>query len=239
MENSALVEAIGGLDQAVIITMVIAIAAVAITGLLVAGRRRTQSALLAERFGAEYGRTVDATRSRRRAEFALAERAERRRSYELHGIDPDKAAAFRRRWEELQASFIDGPAFAAATAHDLVAETAVARGYSNSGIQECMDDVSVDHPELVADLRRSRAEARRWPTTEHHRETVVHARALFERLMTAPSEPGVSDINADRGADAGTGGDINQAQQAGSAGEVDGDNDGSDRRERDDELAEV
>jgi hypothetical protein len=188
-------EVLETVDPVAFVVILVAIVVLIVYGLLAAGRRRVRTAALAERFGAEYGRTVGTTRSRRRAEHALELRTERRERYDPRPVDPEQRDAFQARWDALQAGFVDGPAFASQAALSLLLEVAVARGYPNGGIEACLDDVSVDHPGLVADLRRSRAECREWATTEHHREVFVHARALFDRVLgeTDPATTVTSD----------------------------------------------
>lgn len=178
-----------GIDPVGFVALLVLFVAVVVCGILATGRRRLRTASLAERFGAEYGRAVDGARSRRRAESALSERIERRADHGTRVLDPEARAGFRARLGQLQAGFVDGPAFAARAALELVMEAAVARGYQNSGLAACLDDVSVDHPELVADLCRSLAAAEEWATTEHHRESFVHARALCQRILAEGEHP--------------------------------------------------
>lgn len=172
-------------DPLVIVAVLAALVLLVAFVVVAMGRRRMRIAALEGAFGAEYWRTVGNERTRRRAEEALTRRAERRRSYEIRPLSDEERDAFRVRWQELQASFVDGPALAARAVEKLVGEVAASRGYPDGDLERCLDDISVDHPELVADLRGSPPNGRRsWTTTEHHRETFVHARALFERLLT-------------------------------------------------------
>jgi hypothetical protein len=186
-----------GIDPVGFVVLLVAFVAVVLCGILATGRRRVRTASLAERFGTEYGRAVEGSRSRRRAEAALSDRIERRAGRDTPVLEPMARAGFRARLAQLQEGFVDGPAFAARAALELVMEAAVARGYTNTGLEACLDDVSVDHPELVADLRRSLAAAEEWATTEHHRECFVHARALFQRIVAEGERPGDVDGQGD------------------------------------------
>ena len=186
MSRGGIVDAfltLDGIDPVGFVTLLVMFVAVVVCAIVATGRRRVRSASLAERFGAEYGRAVDGSRSRRRAETALSDRIERRADHDTRALEPEVRAAFRARLAQMQSGFVDGPGFAARAAVELAMESAVARGYTNTGLTACFDDVSVDHPELVADLRRSLVAAEEWATTEHHRQSLVHARALIERIL--------------------------------------------------------
>lgn len=176
--------ALDAVDPLVIVAVLVALVLIVAFLVVAMGRRRMRIAVLEGTFGAEYWRTVGNEGSRRRAEESLARRAERRRGYEIRALSDRERDAFRARWQELQAGFVDGPAFAARAAKELVGEVAASRGYPDADLEQCLDDISVDHPELVADLRGSQpSNSRNWTTTEHQRESFVHARALFGRLL--------------------------------------------------------
>lgn len=176
--------ALDAVDPLVIVAVLVALVLLVAFIVVAMGRRRMRIAALEGTFGAEYWRTVGSEGSRRRAEESLARRAEQRRGYETRALSDQERDAFRARWQELQAGFVDGPAFAARAAKELVGEVACSRGYPDADLERCLDDISVDHPELVADLRGSQPSGSRgWTTTELQRETFVHARALFDRLL--------------------------------------------------------
>ena len=183
--------AVDMLDPLMLAAILFAVVAIVLLGVLATGKRRARTAELAERFGGEYGRAVGGSRSRRRAEADLSRRVEERRTYTTRTLTADERAWFRERWDNLPARFVDGPALTARTAFELLVAVAVTRGYPDTGTDACLDGISVDHPELVADLRRSWAGSREWATTEHHRESFVHVRALFDRLVAEgdPSDP--------------------------------------------------
>ncbi len=198
------------IDPLLLVAILFAAVAVVLLAVLATGKRRARTAALAERFGDEYGRAVGRARSRRRAEEELSRRVEERRGYTPRPLDAEERDAFQGRWDALQPRFVDGPAVAARAAFELVTEVAVTRGYPSDATDRCLDGISVDHPELVADLRRSWAGSREWATTEHHRASFVHARALFDRLLAdgAPPDPTVAcppapALSADAAADAG------------------------------------
>jgi EAL domain-containing protein (putative c-di-GMP-specific phosphodiesterase class I) len=147
-------------------------------------RRRRRHAALEERFAGEYERTVISSGSHRRAEADLRQRIEHRRSYEVRPLGPDDRASFRSRLRDLEAAFVDAPEGTTAAALDLVVEVATARGYPDADLERCLDDVSVDQPQFVADLRRELAEHGSTSSTERHRRVVVRARVLVDRLVS-------------------------------------------------------
>lgn len=188
MDGSTISTMIDSASTTEVVALLVAITVAVLLVFVATGRRRVRSAGVAERFGAEYGRVVDEKNSPRRAVASLTNRVQRREGYELRPLSPEDRTRLQQRWVHLQAGFIDVPAFTAQAAVELVHELAVERGYTSDSTQACLDDLSVDHPELVASLQRARSEARTWSTTEHHRTIVVHARSVFDRLVADPQE---------------------------------------------------
>jgi hypothetical protein len=184
------------LDLAAIDPLWLAVAAgvlllviVAIVVAVVRSRRR--HARNADRYGAEYQRTVEEAGSRRAADRELHEREERRKHFELRALGADERDRFRARWEDLQASFVDGPAAAVRSADALLDDVADARGYPKSDRERRLADLSVDHPSTVDEYRRSRPTSdddERGPTTEQLRVSLVSSRSLFEALLGRDTE---------------------------------------------------
>lgn len=178
------------LDPTVVVVAVVVFVVLILLAILAIGRRRARQREFEDQFGPEYQRTVQDAGSRRRAEEELSRRLERRGSYEVRLLDPGERDRLRSRWDDVQASFVDGPESAARAAVQLVEEAAVARGYPE-GADRCLDDISVDHPELVADVRRARNA--KGSSIERHRETLLRARTLFERLVS-DGEAGEAEV---------------------------------------------
>lgn len=171
------------LDPGVVIAAAAAMVVAIVLVVLAVGRRRARAGVLEERFGSEYRRLVDVLRSRRRVDEELTRRVERRAGYELRELDEDERGDLRNQWRTVQAGFVDGPEACAQAAVQLLTEAAAARGYPGEDVERCLDDVSVDHPELVADLRRAMASGGTTPVTERHRRIVLRVRALFDGLV--------------------------------------------------------
>ena len=168
--------------------IVLLLVAVVVVGAIAwwAGQRR-RSERLADRFGPEYRRTVEASGDRSRAERELENRQERVDAFDIRPLEPAVQARFQRRWQETQALFVDDPASAVGQADDLIGEVMRARGYPVGDFEQRAADVSVNHPEVVDHyrtahriaIRQRRGEAE----TESLRQAMVHYRALFSDLL--------------------------------------------------------
>lgn len=157
---------------------------------------RSRSRRLRDTFGPEYDRAV--TRDGRSdAEKRLDERRRRVAEYELHPLPADDRVRFLRRWDDVQARFVDDPGAAVADAQGLVDEVMRARGYPVGDPQRQQEDVSVENPHIVSHYRDARAIARRneagEASTEDLRVAIQHYRALFETLL----EGGGAEVEED------------------------------------------
>ncbi|MGH2634134.1 MAG: hypothetical protein ACRDG3_12050 [Tepidiformaceae bacterium] len=137
-------------------------------------------------FGQEYDRVVE-EKGRKEAETDLAQRQERVEAMPLQPLTPGQTEQFASLWTATQARFVDDPGGAVTDADRLVADVMRTRGYPVGDFEQRAADVSVDHPQVVANyraahdiaIRHSRAEA----TTEELRQAMVHYRALFADLL--------------------------------------------------------
>ena len=147
---------------------------------------RSRSRRLKESFGPEYDRQVSKA-GRSEGEKRLDERRKRVAEYQLRTLAPNDRVDFIRRWDVIQASFVDDPKAAIADAQHLVDEVMEARGYPIGDAQRQQEDVSVESPGVVADYRRARDIARRSDageaSTEDLRQAVQHYRSLFHTLL--------------------------------------------------------
>ena len=149
--------------------------------------KKKQSRRLQERFGAEYGRSVNDLGSRTKAESELKAREKRVEGFTILPLEPAEAARFSQTWKDLQGRFIDSPQGAVVQADQLVRELMLKRGYPMGDFERRAADISVDHPEVVAHYRAAQAIAvrdkRGEADTEELRIAVVHYRALFDELL--------------------------------------------------------
>jgi len=149
--------------------------------------RKRQSHKLQERFGPEYNRTVNELGSRTKGESELKAREKRVERLEILPLAPPEAARFSEAWHALQGRFVDNPKGVVVQAEQLVRELMAKRGYPMGDFERRAGDISVDHPDVVANYRSAQAiavrEQRGSADTEELRKAVVHYRALFDELL--------------------------------------------------------
>jgi hypothetical protein len=171
-------------------TWIILAAAVAL-GLVAIGAwlyiRRKQSHRLKEHFGPEYDRTVNELGGRTKGESELKAREKRVERLEILPLAPSEAARFTEAWRALQSRFVDNPKGVVVQAEQVVRELMEKRGYPMGDFERRAGDISVDHPDVVANYRSAQAIALREQKgaadTEELRKAVVHYRALFDELL--------------------------------------------------------
>jgi hypothetical protein len=174
-----------------IIVAIVVVAALVIAGVFWSRRRRSEH--LKDRFGREYDRTVEATGDRSKAESDLADREKRVEKLDIRPLTAEERRDFGRRWDEVQARFVDDPPRAVAFADALLGEVMKARGYPVSDFDQRAGEISVDHPVVVEHyhkahdiaVRHERGEA----STEDLRQAMIHYRALFDNLVGAQASP--------------------------------------------------
>jgi len=185
---------------ALVVLVLIVVFVTAFTRLRV---RRTEQ--LRERFGTEYEHTIGKTGDVRRAEAALEARETRVERLRIRPLTADEVRRFTIEWQNVQARFVDEPAGALMQADRLIGDVMAARGYPIGDFEQRVDDISVDHPNVVINYRAARAiaeeHARHPVSTEDMRQAMVHYRALFRDLVedTTPAdrtavEPPVSTL---------------------------------------------
>jgi hypothetical protein len=174
----------------------IILAAVVALGLVAIGAwfyRRKQSHKLQERFGPEYGRTLNELGGRTKGESELKAREKRVERLDILPLAPPEAARFTEAWQALQGRFVDNPKGVVVQAEQLVRELMEKRGYPMGDFERRAGDISVDHPDVVANYRSAQAIALRdqrgSADTEELRRAVVHYRALFDELLEVRGEP--------------------------------------------------
>jgi hypothetical protein len=179
------------MDPKVMWMLVAVVVAMAVAGWFVWMRRSSER--LRERFGPEYERTVHEVGDVRKAEASLAARAKRVEAFHLRPLSPDEADRYSAAWQRVQSQFVDDPGRAISEADKLVGEVMTARGYPVGEFDQRVEDVSVDHPDVVMNYRAAREIAVQHgqgrANTEDLRQAMVHYRALFRDLLAAVDVP--------------------------------------------------
>jgi len=169
----------------IILAVVIVLASVAVGAWYFYQKKRSQT--LQKHFGPEYDRTVTELGSRAKGESELKAREKRVERLELIPLAAPEAARFGEAWQALQSRFVDNPKGVVVQAEQLVRELMAKRGYPMGDFEQRAGDISVDHPDVVANYRAAQAIALRdqrgSADTEELRKAVVHYRALFDELL--------------------------------------------------------
>ena len=176
--------------QIIIIVSVAAVVVLAIVAIAISIRKR-RTEKLRTRFGsAEYTRAVTEGGSQQKAEAALYARAARVEKLHIRPLGAGDRTRFVDSWAKIQARFVDGPGSAVTDADQLLTDVMSTRGYPVSDFEQRANDISVDHPLVLANyrtaheiaLRQTRGQA----STEDLRQAMIHYRTLFEELVSEP-----------------------------------------------------
>lgn len=147
---------------------------------------------LRRKFGPEYERALEEYGDRKRAERALRERERRVRRLHVRSLDERTRNGFAAEWERVQATFIDDPVATIIRADELVKAVMAARGYEPEPFEDRVNDLSVEHAEVVQHYRAAHALAHAnregRADTEELRQALVHYRELFSSLLEPPKE---------------------------------------------------
>jgi hypothetical protein len=186
------------MDPRLIALTVAVILVVAVLAWLYLRRRRTTTAELRQRFGPEYEQAVREHGSERRAEAQLANREERVERLKIRNLDPTERERFSGQWHSLQSRFVDDPKGAVTEADELVSSLMQTRGYPLADFNQRAEDISVDHPRVVANYRSAHEIALRLgkgeASTEDLRTAMIHYRSLFEELVQVPTAVEIKEV---------------------------------------------
>ena len=167
---------------------VVVVAALVAIGVWLLIRRR-KTAVLRERFGPEYDRLLQTTKTPAEAERQLLERERRVQSFSLRPLSQDEADQYTQSWRTVQARFVDDPSTAVNEADRLIEDVMRARGYPVEDTSHRLEDLSVEHAAVVNHYRSGReivvSHGRGEASTEDLRKAMVHFRALFDELVGA------------------------------------------------------
>ena len=172
--------------------IVLAIAAVVAVAMLVVMtlRKRSQhqgTERLQNKFGSEYASIVGDA-GRKKGEADLTKREERVEGFDLRPLGVAEAERFTGLWTATQARFVDDPGGAITDADHLLSEVMQARGYPVADFEQRANDLSVKHPEFVANYRAAHTKAlkhsRGETTTEDLRQAMVNYRWLFNDVVS-------------------------------------------------------
>jgi hypothetical protein len=149
--------------------------------------RKKRTAHLKERFGPEYDHTVTAQGGPRKAEARLEAREKRVEKLNIKPVPAELRDRFASSWRNVQARFVDEPGAAVLEADGLVRKVMESRGYPVGSFEQGAEDVSVDHPHLMANYRAAHEIARKKDrgevSTEDLRQAMRRYRSFFDRFL--------------------------------------------------------
>ncbi len=179
------------MDPKLMALAAVAIVIVAMLALLYARKRRSTTADLRKKFGAEYDRAVLVHGAGRKAEAKLEDREKRVETLNIRDLTATEHERFVKQWESVQSHFVDSPKGAVTEADDLLSSLMKVRGYPLSDFAQRADDISVDHPGVLENYRSAHELALRVgkneATTEELRSAMIHYRSLFDELVQVPA----------------------------------------------------
>lgn len=174
------------MSMELLVIIVLAICAAVLIVALVAERRKVRR--LRIKYGPEYQRLVEQEHGKtRRADHILEAREKRVQRLHIRHLTAEECDRFANQWRLIQEEFVDNPTAAVTRADSLVTQALAARGYPMSDFEQRAADISVDHPQLVADYRVAHEISERdrvgHATTEELRRAMQHYRSLFEQVL--------------------------------------------------------
>lgn len=172
----------------VIITIVVLVVVLAVIAVVMMQMRRKR---LQERFGPEYDRAVGEGDNRLSAERDLAAREKRVRQLEIRPLAPEARERYAADWTQVQSEFVDSPNVAVGSAQSLVTAVMRERGYPTDDPDQRMEDLSVEHGDVMDHYRQAHEISSRTShgevSTEELRQGMVHYRSLFDSLLGGDS----------------------------------------------------
>ncbi|MFF4059713.1 hypothetical protein ACFYZ8_30240 [Streptomyces sp. NPDC001668] len=172
---------------AIIIPIVVVIAVAAVVAWLLIRRKK-----LRERFGPEYGRTMEDAGSRMAGERELKAREKRHDALDIKPLDSRVRDRYTQDWTSVQEEFVDRPEDAVHDADRLVTSLMHERGYPTQDFDQQLKDLSVEHGRTLEHYRAAHdvdeLSTRHEATTEQLRGAMVHYRALFDELLSDGGE---------------------------------------------------
>jgi hypothetical protein len=201
--ETAMHEAEARMDPRLMWTLVaVIVAAAVVAGLLIWRKRRSQN--LRARFGPEYDHAVRNLGDVGKAEASLEARAKRVERLHIRPMPAAEVGRVKNSWRRVQEQFVDDPQGAIAEADRLVGEVMAMRGYPLGDFDRRVEDISVDHADVVMNYRAAHdialQQSRGAASTEDLRQAMVHYRVLFrEMLETDEAEPHPKGAKAEAG----------------------------------------
>ncbi|HKJ40371.1 MAG TPA: hypothetical protein VJ972_16495 [Anaerolineales bacterium] len=149
-------------------------------------RQRTKR--LKDDFGSEYDSAMEEMGSRNKAENVLADRKARVKSLNIRTLDLEEQNHFLMKWRMIQSDFINDPDGNVEDADRLVTEVMLARGYPMAPLEQRMENLSVNHTDVISDYREAADIAAKSGKdddvdTESLRQAMLHYKSVFDEIL--------------------------------------------------------
>jgi len=148
-------------------------------------RQRTRR--LKDEFGPEYDRAVEEIGDQKDAEEALEKRQDQLSNFQIRELLTIEKKQFLKKWRDVQAGFVEKPGGEVQEADRLVTEVMLARGYPMVQFGKRVENLSVNHPELVSQYRQAHSVAekkhRSETSIEELRQAMINYQMIFEKLL--------------------------------------------------------
>jgi len=161
-------------------------------------RKRSQN--FQDKFGDEYGRTVESAGGEKQAQEEFNNRQKHVDTLKIRPLSGEERERYLVTWADVQSKFVDEPGEATVEANHLVTEVMELRDYPVSDFDQRAADISINYPKLVSDYRAAREirikHEQQQATTEELRHALIYYRSLFGELLGAEAvEPEVKKGN--------------------------------------------
>ena len=162
---------------------------VVIMGLILAPvfSRRKRSQKFQNKFGPEYGHTIETAGNEKKAQAELNERQKHVDTLNIRPLSVSEREHYLAEWTAVQSKFVDQPGQATVEADHLIMEVMKVRAYPVSDFEQRAADISVNYPSLVSNYRAAREIAvkneQHSANTEELRQALIYYRSLFDELL--------------------------------------------------------
>jgi hypothetical protein len=151
--------------------------------------RRKRSQNFQDKFGDEYGRTVESAGGEKQAQAEFNNRQKHVDTLKIRPLSVEERERYLATWAAVQSKFVDQPGEATVEANHLVTEVMELRDYPVSDFDQRAADISINYPKLVSDYRAAREirikHEQQQATTEELRHALIYYRSLFSELLGA------------------------------------------------------
>ena len=109
------------------------------------------------------------------------------KSFPIRELEAEEKKYFLKKWKSIQAGFVNQPGGEVQEADRLINEVMLARGYPMVQFDKRVENLSVNHPELVSKYRQAHAVAEQnnqsETSIEELRQAMINYQLIFKELL--------------------------------------------------------